>query len=99
MQSVKAAALFKVLSDPTRLQLLYLVAENPERLCCVDLSEALAVSAPTVTHHMKKTRRCQPRHPPQTWQMGILRDSQRRVRPRTRAHPDALIQASIRVQA
>ncbi|MDZ5308527.1 ArsR family transcriptional regulator [Corynebacterium diphtheriae] len=55
MQSVKAAALFKVLSDPTRLQLLYLVAENPERLCCVDLSEALAVSAPTVTHHMKNS--------------------------------------------
>lgn len=54
MQTVKAAALFKVLSDPTRLQLLYLVAENSERLCCVDLSEALAVSAPTVTHHMKK---------------------------------------------
>ncbi|WBT09112.1 metalloregulator ArsR/SmtB family transcription factor [Corynebacterium sp. SCR221107] len=51
----KAAQLFKVMSDPTRLGLLYLVAESPEgRLCCADLSNALKISAPTVTHHMKK---------------------------------------------
>ncbi|MDO4686097.1 MAG: metalloregulator ArsR/SmtB family transcription factor [Corynebacterium sp.] len=52
----RASLLFKALSDPTRLRLLYLVAENSHggEICSCDLSEALQVSAPTVTHHMKK---------------------------------------------
>ncbi|WJZ01578.1 ArsR/SmtB family transcription factor [Corynebacterium freiburgense] len=52
----RASLLFKALSDPTRLRLLYLVAEHSQGgdICSCDLSEALKVSAPTVTHHMKK---------------------------------------------
>ncbi|AKE40496.1 ArsR-family transcriptional regulator [Corynebacterium kutscheri] len=54
-QNHKASQLFKILGDPTRLHLLYLIAnETRSRLCCVDLSESLNISAPTVTHHMKK---------------------------------------------
>ncbi|GAA4798151.1 winged helix-turn-helix transcriptional regulator [Corynebacterium canis] len=49
----RASLLFKALSDPTRLRLLYLVADGGD-ICSCDLSEALQVSAPTVTHHMKK---------------------------------------------
>ncbi|MEJ5928055.1 metalloregulator ArsR/SmtB family transcription factor [Corynebacterium sp. H128] len=46
---------FKALADPTRLRLLHLVAQKGcENVCGLELSEALGVSAPTVTHHMKK---------------------------------------------
>lgn len=51
--SDKAAELFKALGDPTRLSLLYLVAETDE-VRCIDLTRALGISAPTVTHHMKR---------------------------------------------
>lgn len=49
----KPAHLFKTLGDPTRLRLLLLLADS-KPLCCIDLSERLGVSAPTVTHHMKR---------------------------------------------
>ncbi|MFV8394827.1 ArsR/SmtB family transcription factor [Corynebacterium hindlerae] len=46
---------FKALADPTRLRLLHLVAQKGcEDVCGLELAEALGVSAPTVTHHMKK---------------------------------------------
>ncbi|AKK04700.1 MAG: metalloregulator ArsR/SmtB family transcription factor [Corynebacterium sp.] len=55
VDSQRAAQLFKVLADATRLQILYIIAHNTEReICAIDLSSALNVSAPTVTHHMKK---------------------------------------------
>nr|WP_243863596.1 metalloregulator ArsR/SmtB family transcription factor [Brooklawnia cerclae] len=44
----------KALSDPTRLQLLELVAAHPGgRACICDLTEPLGVTQPTVSHHMK----------------------------------------------
>ncbi|AZA10103.1 MULTISPECIES: ArsR/SmtB family transcription factor [Corynebacterium] len=49
----RASQIFKALGDPTRLQLLQLVAEQ-ESICGVDLAEHLAITAPTVTHHMQK---------------------------------------------
>lgn len=53
--SARASILFKAVSDPTRLQILYLVADAPEQgLCSLELSDLMGVSAPTVTHHMKK---------------------------------------------
>lgn len=54
-QAEKAAQLFKALGDPTRLQILYMLEQNQgAKVCAVDLSDALQVSPPTVTHHMKK---------------------------------------------
>ncbi|MEZ2121736.1 MULTISPECIES: ArsR/SmtB family transcription factor [unclassified Corynebacterium] len=53
--SERASELFKALGDPTRLKLLYLIAESQtNEICSHELSEALEVSAPTITHHMKK---------------------------------------------
>ena len=50
-----ASSMFKALADPTRLKLLYLVAERGNNdICSHELSTAVHVSAPTVTHHMKK---------------------------------------------
>lgn len=44
----------KALSDPTRLQLLQLVAAHPGgRACICDLTTPLGVTQPTVSHHMK----------------------------------------------
>lgn len=44
----------KALSDPTRLQLLQLVAAHAGgRACICDLTEPLGVTQPTVSHHMK----------------------------------------------
>ncbi len=48
------AAAFKLLADPTRLRLLSLVASSESGECCVcELPEALGVSQPTVSHHLK----------------------------------------------
>lgn len=49
------AQYFKTLADPTRLQLLYLVAGSTQtKLHSAQLSDATGVSNPTVTHHMQR---------------------------------------------
>lgn len=51
----RAAVLFKVLSDPTRLHILKMIGDNPQQeLCSADICAALNISAPTVSHHIKK---------------------------------------------
>lgn len=51
----KASSFFKALSDPTRLSILYIIATREDRRISSNaLSQALNISAPTVTHHMKK---------------------------------------------
>ena len=48
------AGLLKAVADPTRLQLLALVRSSPEGEACVcDLTAPLALSQPTVSHHLK----------------------------------------------
>jgi ArsR family transcriptional regulator len=48
------AAAFKVIADPARLRLLSLIASKPDGEACVcDLIEPLALSQPTVSHHLK----------------------------------------------
>lgn len=48
------AAKFKAISDPTRLRLLSLVAAHDGAEACVcDLTEPVALSQPTVSHHLK----------------------------------------------
>lgn len=52
-ESQDLAAAFKVLADPVRLQLLGLIRATPgARAVTRDLVEALAVSQPTVSHHL-----------------------------------------------
>lgn len=51
----KTSSFFKALSDPTRLSILYLIAtQEDSKISSNALSQALSISAPTVTHHMKK---------------------------------------------
>ena len=48
------ATRLKALSDPTRLRLVSLVAAHEDQEACVcDLTEPVALSQPTVSHHLK----------------------------------------------
>nr|WP_237689055.1 metalloregulator ArsR/SmtB family transcription factor [Cellulomonas fulva] len=48
------ARVFKALSDPTRVQLLSIVAAAGDDGACVcDLTEPVGLSQPTVSHHLK----------------------------------------------
>ena len=48
------AGLFKVMGEPARLQLLSLIAAQPtQEVCACELVEALGLSQPTVSHHLK----------------------------------------------
>ncbi|AVM00735.1 transcriptional regulator [Gordonia iterans] len=56
-QAVQAAAVFKALADPVRLQLFSLIASHDGGQACVcDISPAVDVSQPTVSHHLKVLR-------------------------------------------
>ncbi len=49
------ADLFKALSDPTRVRLLAHIAASPDGTACAcHLPDALGVSQPTLSHHLKK---------------------------------------------
>jgi ArsR family transcriptional regulator len=62
------AALFKALADPTRVRIVNLLARAAEPACVCELTPAVAVSQPTVSHHLKKLV-----------QAGLLRREQRGV--------------------
>jgi ArsR family transcriptional regulator, arsenate/arsenite/antimonite-responsive transcriptional repressor len=48
------AVLFRVLGEPSRLQLLSLISSQPTGSACVcELIEPLGLSQPTVSHHLK----------------------------------------------
>ena len=47
---------FKALSDPTRLRCIMLLAEYQE-LCVCDLTSALELSQPRVSHHLSNLRK------------------------------------------
>lgn len=47
------AAMLKVVADPTRLRLLHFIAQSGGDVCACDPVEALEVSQPTVSHHLK----------------------------------------------
>ncbi|CAM3769473.1 helix-turn-helix transcriptional regulator [Occultella aeris] len=50
----EVAHAFKALSDPTRVQLLAIIAAQPDGEACVcDLTEPVALAQPAVSHHLK----------------------------------------------
>ena len=49
------AELLKAVADPTRLQILAMIADTENKEACVcDLTEPLGLTQPTVSHHIKK---------------------------------------------
>lgn len=54
-QADDLAVRLKALADPSRLRLLSLMLANPGlEACTCDLADALELSQPTVTHHLRK---------------------------------------------
>ena len=49
------AELLKAVADPTRLQILAMIADTEDKEACVcDLTQPLGLTQPTVSHHIKK---------------------------------------------
>ncbi len=55
-QADHLAAVFRALSDPTRVQMLRMLADAGTALCVCDLTAAFAQSQPTISHHLAKLR-------------------------------------------
>ena len=51
-EAMSAASLFKTLGDPTRLRII--ASEGCEPMNVSDLAEALELTQPTVSHHVRK---------------------------------------------
>jgi ArsR family transcriptional regulator, arsenate/arsenite/antimonite-responsive transcriptional repressor len=53
-EAVQLGALFRVLSEPARLQMLSLIAaQSNQEVCACELVESLGLSQPTISHHLK----------------------------------------------
>jgi ArsR family transcriptional regulator, arsenate/arsenite/antimonite-responsive transcriptional repressor len=48
------AALFRALADPARVKILNLLATSEVAVCACEFEPALALSQPTVSHHLKR---------------------------------------------
>jgi ArsR family transcriptional regulator, arsenate/arsenite/antimonite-responsive transcriptional repressor len=48
------AALFKALSDPTRVRIVNLLANSDDPVCVCDLNANFELSQPTMSHHLKR---------------------------------------------
>ncbi len=74
------AAGFKAVADPTRLRLLGLIAAHEGGEACVcDLTDAFALSGPTISHHLKVLR-----------EAGLVSGDRRGTWIYYRVRPDAL---------
>ena len=48
------ATVFKALADPARVRIVNLLANSSEAVCVCDITEAVGLSQPTVSFHLKK---------------------------------------------
>jgi ArsR family transcriptional regulator, arsenate/arsenite/antimonite-responsive transcriptional repressor len=53
-EAAATAAVFKALGDPHRVRIVNLLAAAPAPVCVCDLTPALGISQPTVSHHLKR---------------------------------------------
>ena len=54
-KATEIADLLKAVADPTRLQILAMIAETENKEACVcDFTGPLSLTQPTVSHHIKK---------------------------------------------
>ena len=50
------AAVYKALGDPTRVQMLHILAAATEPVCVCDFTAAFDLGQPTISHHLAKLR-------------------------------------------
>jgi ArsR family transcriptional regulator len=53
-EATATAELFKALADPARVKIVNLVAQASAPVCACEFNDALGLSQPTVSHHLKK---------------------------------------------
>jgi len=53
-EAIATAKLFKALADPARVRIVNTLATNAEPVCACEFEPALALSQPTVSHHLKR---------------------------------------------
>src|SRR5438477_1483901 len=53
-EAATTARLFKALGDPARVRILNVLATSDEPVCVCELTPAVGLSQPTVSHHLKK---------------------------------------------
>jgi ArsR family transcriptional regulator len=53
-EAAATADLFKALGDPARERIVNLIARASGAVCACEFNEALGLSQPTVSHHLKK---------------------------------------------
>lgn len=79
-QAGQVAAVLKALADPVRLRLMSMVlAHEGQEACVCDLNDAVDLSQPTVSHHLKVLH-----------DVGLLDREKRGVWVYYRARPEAL---------
>ena len=55
-EAIRQAHRFKALADPTRLQMLSLLAGCEEPICVCEITPRFAISQPTISHHLRILR-------------------------------------------
>ena len=50
------ASIYKALGDPTRVQILHILATASEPVCVCDFTAAFALGQPTISHHLATLR-------------------------------------------
>jgi ArsR family transcriptional regulator len=50
------ASIYKALGDPTRVQILHILAAAPDPVCVCDFTAAFDLGQPTISHHLAKLR-------------------------------------------
>ncbi len=53
-EAERTATVFKALADPARVRIVNLLARSTEPACVCELTPALRLAQPTVSHHLKK---------------------------------------------
>ena len=55
-QTEEFAATFRALADPTRLQMVHILAAASEPVCVCDFTAAFDLGQPTISHHLARLR-------------------------------------------
>ena len=76
----RIVAAFKALADPTRLEIVRLVAGQDEPVCVCDIVDRFDLSQPTISHHLKVLR-----------DGGLLRSSKIGIWAFYEIHPEAKV--------
>jgi len=87
-RAVELADVFRALGDPTRIQIVHMLAAATEPLCVCDFTAAFSLGQPTISHHLAKLR-----------DAGVVESARRGIWSFYRLHPSmpAAARAALRL--